>query len=97
MLVDSRHSQTIVSRKMCWAWKRNDVEAMTLSGEMCISSVEQIDLQVDGGTGELEALVAQKNTLGFDILISMDAIKAQGEVSISKEWCTFFASKLLHV
>lgn len=36
VLVDSGLCQSIVSRKMCWIWKKKDFEVMTLSGETCI-------------------------------------------------------------
>lgn len=72
VLVDSGCSRTIVSRKMCQTWKKKDLKVMNFSEEMYISGVRQIDLQVDRGSAEIEALVAQVDPLGFNILIGMD-------------------------
>lgn len=62
-LVASRCSLSIVNRKMGKdTWKKKDAEVMKLSRETCISSVEQINLRVDGVTAEIKALVAQDDS-----------------------------------
>lgn len=60
---------------------------------MCISGVWQLNLWVDRRTVEIEALVAQEDPLGFDVLIGVDAIKALGRLSISKSGEVHFLRK----
>lgn len=81
---------------MCCTWKKKDVEVMTLNGEMCINSVEQIDHRVNGGTAKLEALVAQEVPIRFNILIDIDTIENLGGVSFSKSGKVHFLHNLLH-
>ena len=53
---------------------------------------------MNGGTEEIEALVAQKDPLGFDVLMGVNVIKTLGGISITKsEEVHFLCKQALHV
>ena len=85
-LIDSGCSQTLVSKAVCRFWKRKSAGVLTANGRtLNCRGYGKIKVEVDRVPAvEIEALVVDKQLLGFDFLLGIDAIKLLGGVYLTE-------------
>ena len=94
-LLNSGCSCTIVFAGLCCTWKEKGVRVTTISGEMptcCGVGAVNICTRT-GNSANVEALVALKKPLSFDLLLGYDAIRALGGVHITQTGAVQFQEK----
>ena len=76
-LIDSECSQTLVSKAVCRFWKRKSAGVLTADGRTLICrGYGKIKVEVGQVLAvDIEPLVVDKQLLGFDLLLWIDAIK----------------------
>ena len=85
-LLDSGCSRTIVFAGLCRTWKEKGVRVTTISGETrTCCGVGAVNIRTrTGNSADVEALVALKKPLSFDLLLGYDTIRALGGVHITQ-------------
>ena len=76
-LIDSGCSQTLVSKAVCHFWKRKSAEVLTTDGGILnCRGYGKIKVEVGHVPAvDIEVLAVDKQLLGFDLLLGIDAIK----------------------
>ena len=94
-LLDSSCSRTIVFAGLCRTWKEKGVRVTTISGEKrTYCGVGAVNIRTrTGNSANVEALVALKKPLSFDLLLGYDAIRALGGVHITQTEAVQFQEK----
>ena len=85
-LIDSGCSQTLGSKAVCRFWKRKSAGVLTADGRTlnCRGSGK---IKVEVGrvpAVDIEVLVVDKQPLGFDLLLGIDAIKLLGGIYLTE-------------
>ena len=62
-------------------------------GKYVYSGVGWIDLRVNGGSAEIEAMVVQEDPIEFDVLMGVDVIMTLGSISVTKSGEMHFLRK----
>ena len=77
-------SQTLVSKAMCCFWKRKSAGVLTADGRtLNCRGYGKIKVEVGQVPAvDIEALVVDKQLLGFNLLLGIDAIKELGGVHL---------------
>ena len=85
-LIDSGCSQTLVSKAMCRFWKQKSAGVLTADGRtLNCRGYGKIKVEVSQVPAvDIEALVVDKQLLGFDLLLGIDAIKELGGVYLTE-------------
>ena len=85
-LIDSGCSQTLVSKSVCRFLKRKSAGVLTADGRtLNCRGYGKIKVEVDRVPAvKIEALVVDKQLLGFDLLLVIDAIKLVGGVYLTE-------------
>ena len=86
VLIDSGCPQTLVSKAVCRFWKRKSAGVLTAGGRtLNCRGYGKIKVEVDRVPSvKIEALVVDKQLLGFDLLLGIDAIKLLGGVYLKE-------------
>ena len=94
-LLDSSCSRTIVFVGLCHTWKEKGVRVTTISGKMrTCYRVGTVNISTrTRNSANIEALVALKKPLSFDLLLGYDAIRALGGVHITQAGAVQFQEK----
>ena len=94
-LLDSGCSRTIVFSGLCCTGKEKSVRVTTISGETgTCCRVGAVNIRTrTGNSANVEALVALKKPLSFDLLLGYDAIRALGGVHITQTGAVQFQEK----
>ena len=94
-ILDSGCSRTIVFAGLCRTWKEKGVRLTTISGETrTCCGVGAVNIRIrTGNSANVEALVALKKKLSFDLLLGYDAIRALGGVLIMQTGAVQFQEK----
>ena len=93
--LDSGCSCTIVFAGLCRTWKEKGVRVTTINGETrTCCGVGAVNIRTrTGNSANVEALVALKKPLSFDLLLGYDAIRALGSVHIMQTRAVQFQEK----
>lgn len=92
-LVDSGCFRTIVN-KVGQTWKKLSIDIVTISSRTRTCRFKPVNLCVGNGRAVVvDALVVLEDALGFDLLTTIDAIKALGGMSISLSEEVHFTQK----
>ena len=86
VLIDSECSQTLVSKDVCRFWKRKSPGVLTADGR-ALNGQGYGRIKVEVGqvpAVDIEALVVDKQLLGFDLLLGIDTIKELGGVYLTE-------------
>ena len=85
-LIDSRRSQMLVSKAMCHFWKWKSAGVLTADGRtLNCRGYGKIKVLVGRVPDvNIKALVVDKQLLGFDLLLGIDAIKLLGGVYLTE-------------
>ena len=85
-LIDSGCSQTLVSKAVCRFWKRKSTGVLTADGRtLNCWGYGKIKVEVSRvSVVDIEAFVVDKQLLGFDLLLGIDAIKELGGVYLTE-------------
>ena len=85
-LIDSGCSRTLVSKAMCCFWKRKSAGALSAGGRtLNCREYGRIKVEVSQVPAvDIEALVVDKQLLGFDLLLGIDVIKELGSVNLTE-------------
>ena len=86
VLIDSECSQTLVSKAVCHFWKQKSAGVLTVDGQtLNCRSYGKIKVEVGQVPAiNIEALVVDKQLLGFDLLLGINAIKELGGVHLTE-------------
>ena len=85
-LIDSGCSQMLVSKVVCRFWKRKSAGVLT-ADRRTLNCRGYGKIKVEVGhvpAVDIEALVVDKQLLGFDLLLGIDAIKEHGGVYLTE-------------
>ena len=85
-LINSRCSQTLVSKAVCCVWKWKSAGVLTADGRtLNCRGYGKIKVEVGQVPAvNIEALVVDKQLLGFDLQLGIDAIKELGDVYLTE-------------
>ena len=85
-LIDSGCSQTLVSKAVCCFWKQKSAGVLTADGRtLNCRGYSKIKVEVGQVPAvDMEALIVDKQLLGFDLLLGIDAIKEFGGVYLTE-------------
>ena len=94
VLIDSGCSQTLVSKAVCHFWKQKSAEVLTADGRtLNCRGYGKIKVAVGQVLAvDIEALVVDKQLLGFDLLLGIDALKELGGVYLTESDKAHFGS-----
>ena len=86
VLIDSRCSQMLVSKALCHFWKWKSAGVLTTDGRtLNCQGYGRIKVEVGQVLAvNIEALVVDKQLLGFDLLLGIDTIKELGGVYLTE-------------
>ncbi|CAE1234877.1 unnamed protein product [Acanthosepion pharaonis] len=84
-LIDTGCSRSIVSVDRCVTWSNQQIEIRTIDGvSQACCGVGTVSILTDGGNhAKVDVLVARQRPLGYDLLLSIDAIRALGGMIIT--------------
>ena len=86
VLIDFGCSQTLVSKAVCHFWKRKSAGVLTIDGRtLNCRGYGRIKVEVGQALAvDIEVLVVDKQLLGFNLLLGIDAIKELGGVYLTE-------------
>lgn len=84
-LVDTGCTQTVICKACCQAWERKEVHVLTVDGNtLRCCGVRVVWLGISNRPSvDIETLVVDKELLGFDLLLGLDAIKQLAGMSMT--------------